>query len=361
MTVKPETERRFIVYAFDPATLEAPKKLIYQGYYETPPNFELRVRITDDRRGQLTRKDGSGLTRPENEWEIDLELARFQMECTQDRLTKFRRKIIGWEFDAYEPPLQGLHVVEFEHPNAAAAQLPPWIHRAREVTGILTNRHLARLATELKNANVDRPIHAYLQRRLPRLVLTGAPCSGKSTLLRELAAAFGDRLAIVPETATIVITQVGVVPPSDDFVGLQRFQRTLYRSQVSFEEISESQAVARGQAAMLLDRGTRDGVAYFPGGESEFDRVCRTSRDSEYDRYDQVICLAPPPPAVFEAERRNNPGRLEVSYEQALTAGAKTEAAWQGHPGLVRVDGGNWTEKSAMVHQLVRAFLDQCR
>jgi CYTH domain-containing protein/predicted ATPase len=360
MTVQPETERRFIVYEHDPLILQAPKKHIYQGYFETPADFELRVRIINDTSGRLTRKDGSGLTRPEDERPIDLELARFLMNTTQDRLRKVRHVLDGWEFDVYEPPLEGLRIVEFEHPDAAAANLPSWIHRAREVTGILTNRHLARLATELLNANVDRPIHSYLERRLASITLTGADCSGKSTLLRELAGAFGDRLSVEPETASIVITQVGVAPPSGDLIALQRFQRTLYRAQVSFEEISEMQAMTKQKVAMLHDRGTRDSVPYFPGGEREFNRICRTTRDHEFGRYDLVIYLAPPPREVFEQVKHGNAARPERSYEELLALSQRTFNAWQGHPNLVRADGATWEEKSDLVHRVVRDFLSRC-
>lgn len=348
-----ETERRFVVTAIDPDIYRAPSERIMQGYFDTPPHYSLRVRIMDGRRAFLTRKDGWGLSRLEEERPVDLETARFLMDSCPDRIHKVRYRKDGWEVDAYAGQLAGLVVAEYESPDAAKAKLPPWITAAREVTDSLTNRHLARLASDLAAAKYDRPVRDLLAPRLRRVVVTGAPCSGKSTLMEGLKVYGG--LAVVPETATIVISQVGVLPPRDP-VAYLHFQRTIYLCQTGFEEISEAQALAAGKRAMVLDRGTLDGAAYMDHGVRGFESACGTTAAYELSRYDCVIYLAPPPRDVFEREHRNNPARRE-GYDEAVALGERTAAAWSGHPNFHRVDGKSWGEKAGVARMLVREFL----
>ncbi len=361
MKIVNEDERRFVVRSIDPDIQREPSKEIVQGYFETPPGFSLRVRITDGREAELTKKTGHGVSRKEMNQPLDLETGRFMIGCVTDIIRKTRYLRDGWEVDYFHGPLAGLVLAEYEMPRPDfPLSLPPWIHDAVEVTQSLTNRHLARLARDLDDSRVDRPIRDLLPgRRIPRIVLTGGPCSGKSTLMEILQKEFGARLHCVPEVASIVIAQVGVKPPVGDPVGMRKFQRTIYRVQRGFETISDLQAIRDGKEALLLDRGTVDGAAYMEGGLGELERVCRTEREHEYSQYDLVICLETPPKKVYKAHSRNNPARGET-YEQAATLGKAIRKVWRGHPRLyLPAKGGSWTARIAAVRAAIGSFLDK--
>jgi predicted ATPase len=240
-----------------------------------------------------------------------------------------------------------------------APKLPDWIRDAVEVTDSLTNRHLARLARDIADSGSDRPIRdLLLPRRIPRIVLTGGPCSGKSTLMAELRERFGNALHCVPEVATIVIAQVGVKPPVGDPVGMRKFQRTIYRVQRGFETISDLQAIRDGKKALLLDRGTVDGAAYMDGGLKELESVCRTSREHEFGLYDLVVCLKTPPRRVFKEKSANNPARSET-HEAAARLGRRIAKVWGQHPRFTFIGNNrSWEDKSRAVISTVARFLD---
>ncbi len=360
MKVVNEDERRFVVKAVDPDIQRSPRKEIVQGYFETPPSYSLRVRITDDREAELTKKTGHGVSRKEHNQPTDLETARFLLDSLTDVIVKTRYLRDGWEIDYFHGPLAGLVLAEFEMPDPDyKVVLPPWIGDAVEVTNSLTNRHLARLARDLADSKADRPIRELLPKRIPRIVLTGGPCSGKSTIMALLQKEFGGRIHCVPEVASIVIAQVGVKPPVGDEIGMRKFQRTIYRVQRGFETISDLQAVRDGKQALLLDRGTVDGAAYMEGGLAELEKVCRTERAHEYSQYDLVICLETPPKKVYKASCRNNPARGET-YEQAAALGKAIRKVWKGHPGMLFVENGkSWAKKAAAVRAAICSFLDK--
>jgi len=353
-----EIERRFLIKAIDPDIQRERCRKIVQGYFDTPPHFSLRVRISDDTEAELAKKVGSGIERRETTQPVDLATGRFLLEACAETLSKTRYFRDGWEVDFFHGPLAGLVIAEYEMTDRGhRLALPPWIGDAIEVTDSLTNRHLARLAHDLADAKQDRPVRELLPKRIPHIVLTGGPCSGKSSVMRELQQEFGNAIHCVPEVATIVIAQVGVRPPVGDPIGMRKFQRTIYRVQRGFETISDLQAVRDGKAALLLDRGTIDGAAYMDGGIEEMEKVCRTSCGHEYGQYDLIICLETPPEKVYKEHQRNNPARHE-DFEQASKLGKRIKKVWRGHPRFRFIPNcGSWRLKADLVKRTIRDFL----
>lgn len=327
-----EIERRFVVRAIDPDFRRAPATRLVQGYFDTSPLESLRIRILDDTDAVITRKYGFGLSRDERELSIPLDVARMLLAaCGGNVLRKTRYVKDGWEVDEFDAPLAGLILAEYEMCSEdEEVRLPPWISDAIEVTLSLTNEHLARLANDLGSDTPNKPVRDLLPKRIPRVVLTGGPCSGKSTVIRQVREEFGDVIHCVPEVATIVISQVGIVPPLDDRIALRKFQRTIANVQRSFEDVSNEQALRDDKRLVLLDRGIMDSAAYMDGGIPELERVLGTSSTEEYSRYEHVIYLATPPKGVYEANMANNPARSE-SYEQAQALGIRIWEAWTGH------------------------------
>jgi CYTH domain-containing protein/predicted ATPase len=354
-----EDERRWLVTQIDPDVQRSPSIHIVQGWFDGPGN--LRVRIVDDERAELTRKRGKGRSRIEEnpDEDVPLGLARYLLDSTQYRLSKRRFLKDGWEIDFFEGPLAGLVLAEFEMESADQdVSLPPWIPKGIEVTDTLTNRHLARMAYDLANAASDKPVREYLEARVPRVVLTGGPCSGKSTVMDGLRRELRDVLQCVPEVATIIIDQVGAKPPVGDPIGMCAFQRTIYRVQCGFEKVSDRQARNDGKRALLLDRGTVDSAAYMERGHADLERVCMTTVEEEYGRYAGVVCLDVPPREVYDANKDNNPARYET-YEQAAALGERIADAWSGHPRFVRIgNDGGWERKFAAARAAILEIID---
>lgn len=353
-----DIERRYVVSSYDPETLRSPKERIEQGYLVNMPGYILRIRIVDGERAILARKYGSGLEREAVTKDIDLDTGRFLLGSSPYTLEKTRYFRDGWRFDVFEGPLAGLVLAEFEMEDTAQeVTLPPWIHKAKEVTDSLTNLHLARLARDLEDGD-EGAIRDRLPRHLPKIILTGGPCSGKSSAMAALRKEMGGLLHCVPEVATIVIAQVGISPPFDDRFALRKFQQTIYRVQQSFEEASETCAAREGKKALLLDRGSVDNAAYLPDGLGELERICRTERGHEYARYDLVLCLDVPPEDVFEHQRANNPARTET-YDAAKDLGDRIKEVWRGHPKfMVITDYPTWEEKLGVIRAAVHGLID---
>lgn len=351
-------ERRFVVSSYDPETHRAPHRRIEQGYLVNMPGYYLRVRIVDGDTAVLAKKFGSGLVRDEVRHDVDLATGRFLLESCPYSLTKTRYLREGWTVDVFDGPLTGLVLAEFRMDDPRQdVTLPPWIHRAKEVTDSLTNLHLARMARDLEEGD-ESAIRDRLPRHLPKIILTGGPCSGKSSAMSALREEFAGVLHCVPEVATIVIAQVGIRPPFDDRFALRRFQQTIYRVQHSFEEASEIHAGRENKKGMLLDRGSVDNAAYLPEGLDEFERICRTERGYEYSRYDLVIYLEVPSEEIFERNRANNPARTET-YAQAKALGDRIKKVWRGHPRFIVVsDHPTWEEKLGVVRAAIHGILD---
>lgn len=367
-----ERERRWLVKLFDLEVLKHRKmREITQGYFDVLGERSFRVRVLKDQNGEeavVTLKEGMGEVRTEREEPIELPAARIMLDATSFRVEKRRYYIEGWELDIFEGPLDGIVLLEYESKgDEPFPELPSWIHDAIDVTDSLTNLHLARMAKEL-SGDVEVQVARFLEPKLLKIVLTGGPCSGKSTLMREIEETYGDYVHCVPEVATILISQVGIHPDANDEEHNARFQKILYRVQRSFEEAAELQALKDGKKAIVLDRGTLDAVAYMHGVDGwkrqvRFTIATGLSASDELKRYEQVIYLAPPTREVYEAARHNNSARSE-SYEQAVMLAERTREAWHVHGEeawsrfrFKIVDGKTWNEKRDAAMETLKFFL----
>lgn len=164
-----------------------------------------------------------------------------------------------------------------------------------------------------------------------RIVLTGAPGSGKTTLTAAIAARFPDRVALVPEAATQFYTRLGKRWDQLDLVNRREAQRGIYRLQVEQEARIELENPGK---ALLLDRGTIDGSAYWPDGPEAYWRDLGASRDDELARYHRVIVLQTSAHLGLYDGDASNHTRFEdaagaIENELLLTS------LWSAHPDLV--------------------------
>jgi len=356
-----EHERRFLVLSIDPDIRRGTPQHIVQAYMDGDSGP--RIRTIDDRRATSTAKVGKGFSRQEQNYngKIPIGYARFLIERLRYQVAKKRYKRDGWEVDFFEGPLAGLVLAEFEtsDPNAEIV-LPSWIHAAIDVTDTLSNRMLAKLAYDLSQHGADRPIRDYIVTSpVLKLVITGGPCSGKTKALAELRKRFGNRVAFVPEIATIIIGQVGILPPAHDAVAMLDFQRTVYRVQRRLEDGACRQALRDGKKLVIVDRGTVDSAAYMTRGLDDLAHVAGGPIREEYARYAGVLCLATPSEAIYRKFSGNNSARSET-YPQAEAVGERIRQVWKGHKRFIFIENGTgWKKKlDAIVHH-VQVFLQE--
>ena len=108
---------------------------------------------------------------------------------------------------------------------------------------------------------------------------------------------------ILAESAGVVFG--GGFPREDEPVCRQAAQRAIYHVQCELEAIADTHR----PAIVLCDRGTVDGVAYWPGPPADFWSSLGTEARLELARYDAVIHLRTPPPG--EGYNHSNPLRTE--------------------------------------------------
>lgn len=165
---------------------------------------------------------------------------------------------------------------------------------------------------------------------MKRIVLTGGPGAGKTAVQQVAVQAFPGRLVIVPEAATILFG--GGFPRLDHIEPRKASQRAIFHVQRELERLHE--ALANG-CALLCDRGTVDGAAYWPS--DDYDALFAdvgSSLEAEIARYHAVILLDVPTKAQGYDHR--NPTRIE-SAEEAAEIGDRIARFWGSHPRLHRV------------------------
>ena len=200
----------------------------------------------------------------------------------------------------------------------------------------------------------SRPCQCRLDRLPTRLVaVTGGPGAGKTAVLEMARRSFCKHIAILPEAAGIVFG--GGFPRLDSMVGRCASQRAIFHVQRELEAL----ATGCGEIAVALcDRGTIDGVAYWPAGADDYWQALGTRHDIELGHYTAVVHLRTPGAAV--GYDQSNPLRQE-SAEQAAAIDARIAAAWSTHPRRVEIASrDDFLAKARMVLEVVRSELPPC-
>ena len=181
-----------------------------------------------------------------------------------------------------------------------------------------------------------------------KIVITGAPGSGKTVITRALADAHPDRFVLVTEAATQVYTMLQTRWDQLDLEGRRDVQRRIYHLQVEQEERFSRE---HPDKTLLLDRGTIDGAAYWPEGPQDYWRDLGTHADREIARYDAVILLETCAALGLYDGADSNFCRFEDA-QAALLASERLKHLWSPHP-RVRYVGASprLEDKLAQVRQ----------
>lgn len=217
-----------------------------------------------------------------------------------------------------------------------------------------TDAKTGRCSTHIddKGVVVTQPDRSASQ--ITEIVLTGGPCSGKTTslsYLQQKLSDYGFRVLICPEVPTFVI--LGGVQDIGDLaanrrelffdverhiLGMQRGLRTQYLA------LAEEFARQGERVVILYDRGESDIASYMT--PEEFEAILEEKRLSWFDvrdSYDAVlhlVTIAKDKPEYYTTD--NNEARRE-SVEEAVALDERTLAAWIGTPHLKIIDNNGAT------------------
>jgi predicted ATPase len=159
-----------------------------------------------------------------------------------------------------------------------------------------------------------------------RIVLTGGPGGGKTTAADLFRREIGEKVVIVPETATMLFT--GGFPRGGAPAARTATQRAIYHAQVALEDIQGARYPGR---VLLCDRGTPDGAAFWPDDSAQgFFETLGTTLEQELHRYDAVLFFESAAVGDISIEG-GNPVRTE-SNREARILDARLRELWSKHP-----------------------------
>jgi AAA domain len=189
-----------------------------------------------------------------------------------------------------------------------------------------------------------------------RIVLTGGPGGGKSTLMHELRVTglSGRRCVLVPEAASLVFQARGDHSEKS-------FQVAVVRAQMALEEACAD--ISRRELILLCHRGTLDPLAYWLRNgwdEDEFFALTGMGREDHLCRYTGVVHLQT---AAIDAEnyyQRLPYARRTETMAQAAALDQLCAHAWSAHPHFAFIDNSErvWNEKAHSATAVIRRWLD---
>jgi hypothetical protein len=120
----------------------------------------------------------------------------------------------------------------------------------------------------------------------------------------------------------------------------------------------EAAGDSHNPAVVLCDRGTIDGLAYWPGPSEEFWSSLGTTLEAELGRYDAVIHLRTP--GQENGYNHQNPLRTE-SANAAADIDARIERAWEQHARRFIVESSTaFLDKASKALEILRDELPEC-
>lgn len=191
-----------------------------------------------------------------------------------------------------------------------------------------------------------------MSKRITKIVLTGGPAAGKTTLISRILHEFkqedGWRVITIPETATELISGFGI-RPFGDCMSMLSFQDFVVADQIHKEKLAlqAAEAVPEDNILIIYDRALMDDKAYI--SDEEFEQVIARfdgrTEASVLAGYDAVIHLVTCAKGAEFAYNLGNAARTE-SLEYAREMDDRTLRAWRGHPNLHIIDNSvNFEDK----------------
>ena len=174
------------------------------------------------------------------------------------------------------------------------------------------------------------------------IVITGGPCSGKTTALSTIEQELTNKgyyVLTVPETATELISSG--IRPFENCMSLYEFQYFVFEKQINKENLYKKAAkkVPAEKVVILFDRGIIDNKGYVTKEEyktllANFNLNERTVRD----RYDAVFHLVTAAEGAEEYYSLDNNNARTETPEQARKLDREGMENWTGHPHFRVID-----------------------
>lgn len=181
------------------------------------------------------------------------------------------------------------------------------------------------------------------------IVLTGGPGGGKTAVLEMAKRTLDEKTVILPESASIIFGGGFWRLPS--LSAKTAAQRAIYHVQ------NEMEALVCGEYNWeigLCDRGTLDGLAYWPCEEKHFWEMNKSSLEKEYARYYAVIHMRTPDD--INGYNHSNPLRIENAVQSRIIDD-KISEIWKKHPRYVEVPSQkSFVEKAELALKLIKQF-----
>ena len=191
-----------------------------------------------------------------------------------------------------------------------------------------------------------------MSKRIIKIVLTGGPAAGKTTLISRILKEFkqedGWRVITIPETATELISGFGI-KPFGNCMSMLKFQDFVIADQIHKEKLAlwAAEVVPEKDVLVIYDRALMDDKAYI--SDEEF-AATLAGFDGRTEKtvlagYDAVLHLVTCAKGAEFAYNLGNEARTE-SIEYAREMDDRTLRAWSGHPNLRIIDNAiNFEDK----------------
>ena len=175
-----------------------------------------------------------------------------------------------------------------------------------------------------------------MAKQITRIVLTGGPAAGKTTLisriLKEFKSEDGWKVITIPETATEMISGFGI-GPFPNCMSMEDFQYYVVDDQLHKEKLAlqAANAVPEEKVLIVYDRAVFDDKAYV--SDEFFIKLIAQFGLTEGEllsHYDAVLHLVTCAKGAEYAYNYGNAARYE-SIEDARKADDNTLRAWSGH------------------------------
>lgn len=199
--------------------------------------------------------------------------------------------------------------------------------------------------------------------KIKKIVLTGGPCAGKTTALKNIKEYLNSKnipVITIPETATELILN-GINPKN---VPVYDFQKLVLKKQYSKETIADIYARLYGYdkdtVIIIYDRGIIDNMAYLEQ-EEDFDKLIKEINLNEInvlDKYDLVLDLLSTATCKPEVYNLLNEARME-DVEKAKEVDQKTSNSWIHHRNLKIINSSlSLEDETITILQIIDDFLN---
>lgn len=200
-----------------------------------------------------------------------------------------------------------------------------------------------------------------MAKKIVRIVLTGGPAAGKTSLISRILKEFktddGWRVITIPETATELISGFGL-GPFPNCMSMEEFQYFVFADQFHKEQLAlrGAETVPEDKILILYDRAIFDNLAYI--NEEQFEKVLSyfgKTQEEVLNGYTAVLHLISCAKGAENAFNYGNTARYE-DISTAKELDDLTLNSWKRHPNLHIID--NYTQFEDKISHALSAIYE---